>query len=228
MRIVAETGATVLCIDYRRPPEHPFPVARDDCLDAYRWLLEKGRVLPNRILFAGDSAGGGLVLSVLGAVRDQGLPMPAGGVMWSPWVDLTDSFSGTWTSNQKTDYLPRDISLSLAKGYAGVAHSLQEVSPCNVVLDSALPPLLIECGSAECLHDQIVALVQRAKEVDGMDVEFHVADGMVHVFPLFYPFCKSDSEPVRAYARLAHFGNRAWGRAVIPKDDGNVLVGVLS
>ena len=118
--------------------------------------------------------------------------------MWSPWVDLTDSFSGTWTSNQKTDFLPRDIAHSFAVAYAGTAHSLQEVSPCSVSLDAAMPPLLIECGDAECLHDQVVALVQRAQRVEGMDVEFNVSEGMVHVFPLFYPFCKADSDPVQA------------------------------
>lgn len=211
MRIVAETGATVLCIDYRRPPEHPYPAARDDCLEAYRWLLEEARVPADRIVFAGDSAGGGLVLSVLGAVRDQGMPMPAGGVMWSPWVDLSDSFSGTWTSNQKTDFLPRDIAHSFAVGYAGTAHTLLEASPCSVDLDATLPPLLIECGDAECLHDQVVALVRRAEAVEGVDVEFHVSPGMVHVFPLFYPFCKADSEPVRAFGRMARFGDRVWG-----------------
>ena len=61
----------------------------------------------------------GLVLSVLDAARKRCLPMPAGGIMWSPWVDLSDSFSGTWTLNQATDYLPRDIAHSIALGYAG-------------------------------------------------------------------------------------------------------------
>lgn len=131
--------------------------------------------------------------------------------MWSPWVDLSDSFSGTWTSNQKTDFLPRDIAHSFAVGYAGTEHTLREASPCSVELDAGLPPLLIECGDAECLHDQVGALVQRAEAVEGMDVEFHACEGMVHVFPLFYPFCKAESDPVQAFERMAQFGDRVWG-----------------
>ena len=77
-------------------------------------------------------------------------------------------------------------------------------------LDAGLPPLLIECGDAECLHDQVGALVQRAEAVEGMDVEFHACEGMVHVFPLFYPFCKAESDPVQAFKRMAQFGDRVW------------------
>ena len=88
---------------------------------------------------------------------------------------------------------------------------MREASPCSVELDAGLPPLLIECGDAECLRDLVVALVQRAEAVEGMDVEFHACEGMVHVFPLFYPFCKAESDPVQAFKRMAQFGDRVWG-----------------
>lgn len=206
MKIVAETGAQVFCPGFRRPPEHPYPAAVDDCVEAYEFLITRN-INPKKVVFCGDSAGGGLVLSVLEAAQKKGLPMPAGGVMWSPWVDLSDCLSGTWTSNQSTDYLPRDLAHSFALGYAGAKNTLQEISPCNVALSASFPPLLIECGDAECLCDQVTDLARRAKE-SGMDIEFNVAPGMVHVFPLFYPFCPSNSEPVRVFTRMANFFDR--------------------
>ena len=91
-----KTNSDILCPNYRRPPVNPWPIPVDDCVECYRWLLENAGVSPRDIVFAGDSAGGGLVLSVMGAAKAAGLPLPAGGILWSPWVDLTDSFSGTW------------------------------------------------------------------------------------------------------------------------------------
>ena len=118
MRIADSTHAIVLAPDYRRPPEHPWPTPVDDCLDTYRWLLKERSVDPSLIVFAGDSAGGGLVLAVMAAARAAGLPLPAGGAMYSPWLDLTDSCSGSWSSNQQYDFLPRDWAAKFAKAYA--------------------------------------------------------------------------------------------------------------
>ena len=83
MRLVRETGALVYCPNYRRPPEHPFPAPVDDCVACYEWLVQDMAVDPSRVLFAGDSAGGGMVLSVLAAAKQKALPMPSGGVLWS-------------------------------------------------------------------------------------------------------------------------------------------------
>jgi acetyl esterase/lipase len=205
MKLVHETGATVLCPDYRRPPEHPWPTPVKDCLETYRWLLNQGHVDPRKIVFAGDSAGGGLVLAVLSEARAAGLPMPRGGVLWSPWVDLSDSISGSWTTNQRTDFLPRDLAAKIALGYAGI-HTLAAASPGNVDL-TGFPPLLIEVGDCECLHDQVVRFAGRASAF-GINVELHVAPGMVHVFPLFAAFAKADAEPVQAFKRFARFTDR--------------------
>ena len=87
-RLARTADATVVVVDYRLAPEHPFPAAVDDATAAYRWLLDQGRE-PSRIVIAGDSAGGGLTVAALVALRDQGLALPAAGVCLSPWVDLT-------------------------------------------------------------------------------------------------------------------------------------------
>ncbi|MFZ5723949.1 MAG: alpha/beta hydrolase, partial [Pseudomonadota bacterium] len=89
--IALAAGARTFTLDYRLAPEHPFPAALDDAVAAYRWLIESLRVKPGCIVLAGDSAGGGLVLTTLVALRDAGLPLPAAGVCISPWTDLSCS-----------------------------------------------------------------------------------------------------------------------------------------
>src|SRR5271167_669962 len=86
-RIARASNARALAIDYRLAPEHPFPAAVEDTITAYRWLLAQG-YKPSKIVVAGDSAGGGLTIVLLLAIRDAGLPMPAGAVPISPWTDL--------------------------------------------------------------------------------------------------------------------------------------------
>src|SRR4029079_2032057 len=86
-KVAQTSGISVLMFDHRLAPEHPYPAALEDALTAYRWLLEQGTA-PKNILIMGESAGGGLCLATLLAVRDQGLPLPTGGVALSPWTDL--------------------------------------------------------------------------------------------------------------------------------------------
>jgi hypothetical protein len=114
-----------LCVvlDYRLAPEHPFPAALDDALGAYAWLLsaDGARVPSSSVAIMGDSAGGGLTMATLVAVRDQQrLPLPACAVGLSPWVDLLVSLP-SWTENARTDYLPRPTAgaLDMPLFYAG-------------------------------------------------------------------------------------------------------------
>ena len=203
----------MLAPDYRRPPEDPWPTPVDDCLDGYRWLLDQG-VPAARIIFAGDSAGGGLVLAVMAAAKAAGLALPAGGVMISPWLDLTDCCSGSWTANQEYDFLARDLAAKLAKAYAG-EHTLREVSPCSVSFDG-LPPLMVEIGDCECLRDQVLAFVQSAKAA-GIDIEAHLEPGMVHVFPLLHEVAEGDSPPRLAFRHMADFIERRLGPLASPR-----------
>lgn len=128
------------------------------------------------------------------------------GILWSPWVDLTDSFTGSWTSNAKIDFLPRDLAYKIALSYAGSNNTLNDVSPINVDMNG-FPPLLISAGDCECLIDQVRVLITKCKAA-GVDVEEHIEEGMIHVFPLFAAFSKKNSAPVQAFQKAAVFMNR--------------------
>jgi len=127
--------------------------------------------------------------------------------------DLTDSCSGSWTTNQKYDYLPRDIAHQFALSYAG-NRTLAEVSPCNVDL-SDFPPLFIEYGDSECLHDQIETFIVRAKQ-ESLDVTAYSEPGMVHVFPLFVTVSDEGSAPHLAFSHMEAFMDRIMGRIDMP------------
>jgi monoterpene epsilon-lactone hydrolase len=205
MRLVHETGATILATAYRRAPEHPWPTPVDDCLDTYQWMLECG-ARAERVAFAGDSAGGGLVLAVMAAARARGLPLPAGGIMISPWLDLADPMtSPSWQNNQRYDYVIPSWSREFALAYAG-GRDLRQVSPGNVPVDG-LGPLLIEVGDCEVLRDQVVAFVDKARAA-GADVTLNVSDAMVHVFPLFAFAAPNHLPPNTAFSNMAAFLDR--------------------
>lgn len=180
-RIVDGTGACVFAVDYRRPPEHPHPAPVDDCLAAYKFLLQT--VNASQIVFMGDSAGGGLVISTMLAARDQGIPLPAAAVLLSPWVDLAENATDSWTRNEPYDYIPMHLAKYFAENYRGSA-SWEDVSPACADNLSGLPPLLIECGECEVLVDQIVNFAAKCVAA-GILVELNVREDMVHVFQMF-------------------------------------------
>src|SRR5919107_4286454 len=117
-RVAAACGARVLNVDYRLAPEHPHPAAVDDAVAAYRWLLGTG-VAPEQVVIGGDSAGGGLVVAALIALRDGGDPLPAGGFCLSPWVDL-ECAGETFDTKADVDPMCSREGLSeMAAAYAG-------------------------------------------------------------------------------------------------------------
>src|SRR5258708_8123833 len=128
-RIGRASNARAMAIDYRLAPEHPFPAAVEDATGAYKWLLAQG-YKPQKIVIAGDSAGGGLTLAALLALRDSGQPLPAGAVPISPWTDL-EGTGGSVGSRAEKDPIVQEANLAAsAKQYYG-AHDPQEplVSP---------------------------------------------------------------------------------------------------
>lgn len=182
MRLADSSRAAIFAVDYRRPPENPFPTPVDDCLSAYGWLLQK--VPARRIIFAGDSAGGGLVVATIVAAIQSGVPVPSGGILLSPWVDLNDTCtSDSWTRNIKYDYLPADLAVLFGESYRGDSN-WEDVSAIHLPHLDKLPPLLIECGDSEVLMDQIMAFASKCIS-QGVSVDIHAREDMVHVFPLF-------------------------------------------
>ncbi|MDP4500581.1 alpha/beta hydrolase [Nonomuraea turcica] len=169
-----------ISLDYRLAPEHSFPAASDDCLAAYRELLDSGTD-PQRLVIAGDSAGAGLAVVTMLRARDAGLPMPAAAVLFSPAVDLTLS-GGSMRSKDGVDpiFTPADLEWYFDQYVAGGDRSAPEVSPVFADL-TGLPPLLIQVGSSELLLDDAVRLAGRAG-ADEVAVTLEVAPRQPHVF----------------------------------------------
>ncbi|UGY01257.1 alpha/beta hydrolase [Bradyrhizobium quebecense] len=183
-RIADASGCRMLSINYRLAPEHRFPAALDDALIAYQYLCGQG-LRPADIAFAGDSAGGNLVLAAMLAARDRGLPLPAAGVLMSPWTDLTAA-GASYESRAEADPIhQRTMILALAKNYLGKDGDPRNplASPLHADLNG-LPPLLVQVGDRETVRDDSVDLAARAKAA-GADVELQVWDGMIHVFQMF-------------------------------------------
>jgi epsilon-lactone hydrolase len=183
--LASAAQARVLSVDYRLAPEFTYPAAVEDSISAYRWLL--GRDADTRqIVFCGDSAGGGLALATMVALRDAGLPLPAGCVCLSPWTDLSMPGESYVKNAERDPQVSRAMLAEMAASYAGT-HSLSAdlISPVNADL-TGLPPLFIQVGDAEALLDDSLALSEHARTA-GLDVTLHVWPDMIHVWPLFAP-----------------------------------------
>jgi monoterpene epsilon-lactone hydrolase len=182
-RISRAAGARALAIDYRLAPENPFPAAVEDCTAAYRWLLSTG-VDPARLVIAGDSAGGGLTVDTLVALRDAGDPLPAAAVCLSPWVDLEQVGESMTTKAEVDPLIQREVGVRWAKVYLGDVHPHTPLAAPLYADLRGLPPLLIQVGTEEALLDDSTRLAERAKSA-GVDVEIEVWDDMIHVWQFF-------------------------------------------
>jgi acetyl esterase/lipase len=194
----------VLSVDYRLAPEHPFPAAVEDAVAVVRFVRRSG-IPPERVVLAGDSAGGGLTVATLLALRDGGETLPATAVCISPWLDL--SLSGA-TMRTKADVDPMLDDTRLrqwARAYLGGANPrTPTASPLFADL-RGLPPLLVHVGTAEILLDDAVRFVTRAREA-GTRVELDIWDDMIHVwhaFALVLPEGQQAIERIGAYVRAA-------------------------
>lgn len=176
-------GSSVLTIDYRVAPEHPYPAALEDAVEAYHWLLEQG-FDPSRIIVAGDSAGGGLALALCLWLKNHGEPLPSGIVAMSPWTDLTISGESVETNYEKDPLFgkTRD-SLLYNKDYLGENDPTNEyISPLFGDYEG-FPPMLIQVGSYEMLLSDSTRVAEKAKEA-GVKVRISVYEGMFHVFQM--------------------------------------------
>lgn len=184
-RLSKAAGARVLSLNYRLAPEHPFPAPVDDAVAAYRWLLAQG-ISPGNIAVAGDSAGGGLAIATLLALRDAGEPLPAAGIGISPWVDMEGTGESMTTRAAVDPVVQKEGLLGMAKLYLGDADPKNPLAaPLHADL-AGLPPLLLQVGDAETLLDDSTRLAERARAA-GVDVTLKVWDEMPHVWHLFAP-----------------------------------------
>ena len=200
-------GARGLNVDYRLAPEHSFPAAVEDALASYRWLLDND-LTPDQIAVAGDSAGGGLVLALLVALRDEGQPLPAAGVCLSPWTDLAAT-GESWRSKARAELVcdPGALKKSAQLYLNGANPHTPLASPLYADL-SGLPPLLIQVGTEEILLSDSTRLAEKARSA-GVDVTLEVWPGMGHEWHFVY---KLLPEARRAIKQIGTFVRQAYER----------------
>jgi acetyl esterase/lipase len=178
-------GCWALALDYRLAPEHPFPAAVDDAVAGYRYLLARG-IEPGRIAIAGDSAGGGLVVAAMVAIRDAGLPQPGCGWCISPWVDM-EMIGETMTTKAAADpMVQKEGVVEMARLYLNGADPRSPLAAPIYADLAGLAPLLIQVGAAETLLDDSIRLAKAAGTED-VSVELQIWPEMVHVWHLFHP-----------------------------------------
>lgn len=190
-------NACVLSLNYRLTPENRFPAALDDTVTAYQWLLSQGFEASN-IAIAGDSAGGGLAMASVLALREKNLPQPGGVVGISPWLDLLCS-SESHLSNRKLDPLAdRDGLTFVAKAYAREDEMTNPlISPFYAVELRGLCPVLLQVGTHETLLDETRAFAKTAEE-SGVDVTLQEWPEMVHVWHNLVGLVKDADDAIAA------------------------------
>jgi acetyl esterase/lipase len=182
-RLADVAQSTVLCIDYRLAPEHPFPAAVDDAAQACRWLLDQG-VDPRRLAIMGDSAGGGLAFGSLLRMRDNGDPLPAAVVALSPWTDLSLSGESVQRNARADPMLNAGQARHLARWYLGNADARHPYASPQFGDHTGLPPALIQVGHDEILHDDAANMAENLRRA-GCVVELDVWPRMPHVWQLY-------------------------------------------
>jgi monoterpene epsilon-lactone hydrolase len=191
--LAEQAGRGVVVPDYRLAPEHPFPASVEDSLRAYRWLVGRGAT---RIIVAGDSAGCGLVLSFLLSLEQQHLPMPAGAILFCPWVDLTKA---------GRNHLPHELD-EFRRASAGLylaGHPADDplVNPLSADL-AGLPPMLIQAATGDPLLDEARDLADHAQDC-GVDARFELFPVDTHDFHVFWSFLPEAAQALQQAGRFA-------------------------
>ena len=196
-------GCRALVVHYRRAPENPHPGPVDDMVKAYRWVLDQG-IAPNHIALVGDSAGGGLAITTILRLREQGLKLPAATMPLSPWLDM-DGGGATFETNRQTDVLvAREMVQGMAAAFLGPNGNKQDplANPLHADL-RGLPPVYIQVGGYETLLSDSQALAEAIRRADG-EIKIDIVPEMQHVFHLLAGVAPEADE---AIAKLA-----AWVR----------------
>lgn len=182
-RISRACTAPVLGIDYRLAPEHPYPAAVEDAVAAYDRLLARG-IDASQIVIGGDSAGGGLTVACMLALKEQGKPLPAGAFLISPWADLTCSGDSYQTRVEQDPMLADGKMLRAMSGLYADDTDPADPGMSPVFGDlSGLPPMLIQVGDYEVLLDDATRLTENGESA-GVDVELQIFECGYHVFQM--------------------------------------------
>jgi epsilon-lactone hydrolase len=182
-RLAQAARSAAVALEYRLAPEHPFPAAVDDAVEAYRHLMAEG-VLPERTIIAGDSAGGGLALAAALKLKDEGLPQPAGLFVISPWADLTQSHPTYETKAGDDPMIARDRLNESAADYLGGGDAEHPLASPVFGDFAGIAPMLIQVGSEEALLGDSLLLAERAGHAR-VEVRLEVWPEMIHVWHAF-------------------------------------------
>jgi acetyl esterase/lipase len=200
-RLAWAIAADAFVPNYRLAPEHRFPAALEDAISVYRGLLAEG-IEPARILIAGDSAGGGLAAALLLQLRDANEPLPAGGILFSPYTDLEHT-ADSLRENRATDYLPGALVDAGANTvYLGNHDPRDPYASPMYGRYAGIPPLLVFAGGREMIRDDAIRLVNVASR-DGCKATLHIAPDMYHVWPALLPNHPETRHVLRLAARFA-------------------------
>lgn len=201
-KVCVKTGLSCILYEYGLAPEKPFPAAINDSIEVWNALPELGYNYEN-VVIMGESAGGGLALSLLFALKDKGLPMPKATVAISPWADLNCTNNAYSTRNRKS-LAPLNSWNVFSDYYVGDADPNHPyISP--LFGDSlGLPPIFINAGDADELYDDAYLFYQKAK-ANNVDVYFRQGEGLVHCYPLLAPMF---SEATNALDEISDFVKR--------------------
>ncbi|GAA3135017.1 acetyl esterase/lipase [Kribbella aluminosa] len=200
-------GARALVFDYSLAPERIHPVQVDEAVDTYRWLLDQG-IAPEHIVFAGDSAGGGMAITTQLRARAAGLPLPAGALPFSPWINF-EANGATYDSNRDRDaFFHRDLVRGLARIFLGPDGSPRDpnVNPTYGDL-TGLGPIYIQVGGDEVLLDDARQLAEAAEKA-GVDVRLDVFAEMQHTFQMA---AGRAPEADDAISRMGQWGRKVLG-----------------
>ncbi|MBP1761170.1 MAG: alpha/beta hydrolase fold-3 domain protein [Firmicutes bacterium] len=195
-------GYKALVFDYSLAPEHPAPAAVNDSAAIYLWLLAQG-YLPQNIIFAADSAGGGVAMGTMLKLKDDGNPLPAAGAIFSPCLDMTMSGESHRTRAKADPCTPKGSTETYLGYYVGGGDPRHPyTSPLFGDL-AGLPPLIIQVGNDETLRDDSVRFAEKAS-LAGVDVRCKVWPGMFHCFPLLSPMFREATEALDEVCQFIH------------------------
>ncbi|MCG6186376.1 alpha/beta hydrolase [Maribellus maritimus] len=200
-KIALQTGMTNLLYEYGLAPENPYPAALNDSVKVYEAVLEKG-YKPENIIIMGESAGGGLCLATLLALRDKKIPLPNAAVAIQPWTDLSCSGASYKTKNS-VSLAPHNSWNVFSHYYTGKNDVKSPyISPLAGDL-SGLPPVFISAGEADELFDDSKSFYEKAKKA-GNDITFKPGKEMIHCYPLLSPFFPEATEAMNEIVTFVH------------------------